>query len=372
MRNCDWTEKVSLLIDGELAAAETNAVETHLGGCLACRAAREDFLLLRRRISSVQPEMNPLAQREALRNILAAARPEASADFATAAPKTERRARFSGLFALPQFGPGLAAASVVLLVCVVAGLLLLRGERRPDQVAGKQQAATPQSSTRAAENGNVPSAAQHGASPDVPAGEREATAAPAPTVELAKFQPKGVGGVKSDKIRPQGVLPGDRGKIKPKGVGTELAKLPREVIDVPFVIPPRVEVEALEFNEAEVAANDVDGPAAPAPSALSTARHAEQAQMLLRSFRNASATEAADLSYERERSQELLYRNIVLRREAARGGKANVEATLGQLETILLDIANLPEKPASEDVRSIKNRMERKNIVAMLQVAARD
>src|ERR671914_1462128 len=72
MRNCDWTEKVSLLIDGELAAEEARAVETHLGDCFACRMAREDFLLLRQRISSYQTDVSLAAQREALQNILAA------------------------------------------------------------------------------------------------------------------------------------------------------------------------------------------------------------------------------------------------------------------------------------------------------------
>jgi hypothetical protein len=185
--------------------------------------------------------------------------------------------------------------------------------------------------------------------------------------EVAKFQPKGPGGGVKDKYRPKGTPGMDRGPA-----GADSAKLPRELIDVPFVIPPRVDVEAREFSEAEVAANDFAAPAAPAPTGLSAARHAEQAQNLLRSFRNASTTGADDLSYERGRSQELLYQNIVLRREAARGGNSNVESTLTQLEPILLDIANLPDKPATEDVRSIKNRMERKNIVAMLQVAARD
>jgi hypothetical protein len=141
---------------------------------------------------------------------------------------------------------------------------------------------------------------------------------------------------------------------------------------VPFVIPPRVDVEAREFSEAEVAANDFGSPTPAPATGLSAARHAEQAQQLLRSFRNAGAGEVADLSYERGRSQELLYQNILLRREAARGGNAAVESTLTQLEPILLDIANLPERPAGDDVRSIRNRMERKNIVAMLQVAARD
>ena len=377
MRNCDWTEKVSLLIDGELAAGEASAVETHMSDCLACRAAREDFLLLRRRISSYQPDVSLAAQREALQNILAAGRAESSnAGFAPAPAPSVRRSRFAELFALPRLNPGLVAASALVLVCLVVGLLMLRDESKPVEVVNNPQPTNaPQSSTAATRNGDAANVVAPVPSPNV---EREAQAAP--TAEVAKIRPKGVGEAALAKgPQPKGAGSTNTGdKYKPKGATgadaarAEVAKLPREITDVPFVIPPRVDVEALEFSQAEGAANDVNGPPAPAPTGLSAARHAEQAQNLLRSFRNASATGSDDLAYERERSQELLYQNIVLRREAARGGKSNVEATLTQLEPILLDIANLPDKPAREDVRSIKNRMERKNIVAMLQIATRD
>jgi hypothetical protein len=104
---------------------------------------------------------------------------------------------------------------------------------------------------------------------------------------------------------------------------------------------------------------------------LRTARHVEQAQLLLRSFRNTRLAEsgpASDIAYDKKRSQKLLYQNIVLRREASKTGDVPVEKLLSSLEPILLDIANLPDRPDRDDVRSIKERMQRKNIVAMLQV----
>jgi hypothetical protein len=102
-----------------------------------------------------------------------------------------------------------------------------------------------------------------------------------------------------------------------------------------------------------------------------TARYVEQAQLLLRSFRNARPNEtgpAFDVAHEKQRSQKLLYQNIVLRREAASTGNVPVEKLLSSLEPILIDIANLPDNPAQDDVRSIRERMQRKNIVAILQV----
>jgi hypothetical protein len=41
---------------------------------------------------------------------------------------------------------------------------------------------------------------------------------------------------------------------------------------------------------------------------------------------------------------------------------------LGSLEPFLLDIANLPDRPSNDDVRSIKERMHKKEIVAALQI----
>ncbi len=104
-----------------------------------------------------------------------------------------------------------------------------------------------------------------------------------------------------------------------------------------------------------------------------TARHVEQAQTVLRSFRNARPGAKGfnpDIAYEKQRSQKLLYRNIVLRREAASDGNLPVEMLLNSLEPILIDIANLPDHPARDDVRSIRERVEKKKLIAMLQLSA--
>jgi hypothetical protein len=41
---------------------------------------------------------------------------------------------------------------------------------------------------------------------------------------------------------------------------------------------------------------------------------------------------------------------------------------LSMMEPYLLDIANLAEKPTSADVRTIKNRIQKEEVVAALQV----
>lgn len=104
---------------------------------------------------------------------------------------------------------------------------------------------------------------------------------------------------------------------------------------------------------------------------VETARHIEHAQMLLRAFRNirdASTQPQSDLSYEKQQSRVLLSKNILLRRDAEAKGNIPVEELLGSLEPFLLDIANLRDRPSNDDVRSIKQRMQKAEIVSALQI----
>ena len=102
-----------------------------------------------------------------------------------------------------------------------------------------------------------------------------------------------------------------------------------------------------------------------------TALHFEKSETLLVAFRNVRLNEpgtATEIGYERKRAQQLVYQNMMLRREADASGDTQVSSLLESLEPILLDIANLPDKARPSDVRTIKDRVERKNIVALLQV----
>ena len=102
-----------------------------------------------------------------------------------------------------------------------------------------------------------------------------------------------------------------------------------------------------------------------------TAMHFEKSEMLLRAFRNVRLNEPgtnSDVSYERKRAQQLVYQNMMLRREADAAGDVQISSLLESLEPILLDIANLPDRPDEDAVRVIRERVERKNIVALLQV----
>ena len=99
-----------------------------------------------------------------------------------------------------------------------------------------------------------------------------------------------------------------------------------------------------------------------------TAMHLEKAQVLLRSFENTSFSRSKELAYEQQESRNLLYRNILLRREAESEENAPVKSLLGNLEPLLLDISNLPAKPSSGDLRSVKVRIRKSEIIVALQV----
>lgn len=129
----------------------------------------------------------------------------------------------------------------------------------------------------------------------------------------------------------------------------------------------------------EEAASTPSGVRVSAPEAagefdFELARHAGRAELLLRSFRNVrpatASARALDVSFEKEQARKLLYRNIALRRAAAERGDPSAAALLNTLEPILLDIANLPGRAKTREVQSIERRMEKKEIVAALQVGA--
>jgi hypothetical protein len=100
-----------------------------------------------------------------------------------------------------------------------------------------------------------------------------------------------------------------------------------------------------------------------------TAMHIEQTENLLRSIRNVPLTdddEEIDVTYDKALSRRLLNENVVLRREAEIKAKFPTKTLLADLEPFLIDIANLPDHARPEEVRAIKERVQKTEIVAAL------
>jgi hypothetical protein len=102
-----------------------------------------------------------------------------------------------------------------------------------------------------------------------------------------------------------------------------------------------------------------------------TARHIERAQTLLLSFKNSSSTDghvSSDVTEDQKRCRAILSSNIVLRKNAEQRGNLPIQELLGSIEPILLDIANLPDRPSAADVRDIQNRIKKNEILVALEV----
>ena len=100
-----------------------------------------------------------------------------------------------------------------------------------------------------------------------------------------------------------------------------------------------------------------------------TAKHIERTQNLLRSIRNfpvPDSDEDIDISYEKALSRRLLNENVVLRRDAEMKAKFPTKTLLADLEPFLIDIANLPDRARPEDLRVVKERVQKTEIVAAL------
>ena len=100
-----------------------------------------------------------------------------------------------------------------------------------------------------------------------------------------------------------------------------------------------------------------------------TAKHIEQTENLLRSIRNytvADGEEEIDVTYDKALSRRLLLDNVVLRRDAEMKAKFPTKTLLADLEPLLIDIANLPDHAKPDEVRAIKDRVQKTEIVAAL------
>jgi hypothetical protein len=345
--SCELTERVSLLLDGELAAEEAGAVERHLALCAECREAHADFLSLRTQLNAYTATLDPQAARRALAEVLAAGR--------DAAPTAQGwRARLSGGFALPRFSPAYAGAFALLVVaCALAFVVYRNTQSEPPSVAR-----------------TTPSPVAQPASKPGPANANSAQ--PAPNTE------RNDGATQSATQTPTVAANSERARRRERAADVARATVNQSRVNVARnrgarslpseLLPENSSVP--QFVNANAAVGTNVARVRPADAETLTASHVEQSELLLRAFRNArlDAPGATDLAYERRRAHQLLYQNMVLRREAESEGNAQLAGLLDSLEPILLDIANLPPRAVVADVRAIQARMERKNLVALLQV----
>lgn len=304
--SCNYTEKVSSLIDGELAPAEAREVERHLLDCAECEQLRADFLNLRSQIASFETSLQPVVQNRALKKIL------------TANHHVPARGFQWG------FGTQAVAFATLLIVGAIIGLILYQTSNNVDPEKQHASVQTPSPAPEAS--------IQKPAESPEPAKEPEA--AKEPEQSVPSKEPK-------ETTPPRQPKPVKRPPAREPKPGEQFASIPAP--------------ERLRSGDAETM----------------TAMHFEKAERLLTAFRNVRLNEpgaATNVGYERKRAKELVYQNMMLRREADAAGDVQIASLLESLQPILLDIANLPARPDQDSVRVIRERVERKNIVALLRV----
>ena len=311
--SCDCTEKVSLLIDGELPENEAREVQRHILQCVDCQLAQTDFLSFRSQIGAYAPQLEPISQREALNRILNRKGEKVRA--------TPARAGWAW-----SFNPRLAAFAAIIVLAAIIGLAIYRYTNRQPSEFMQAQSQKPQkpSAPEAPVEKPSPATEEAGATP---------SASPAPSTTPAPVEPP-----------------------KP-AVRRKRAVLPE---------PPNFASNGSQRNEIIATADVRSG-----DTQTLTAMHFEKSELLLRAFRNVRITGSRnniEVDHERKQARQLVLQNMMLRREADTAGDVQVAALLENLEPILLDIANLPLKPVADDIKVIKERVERKNIVALLQV----
>ncbi len=101
------------------------------------------------------------------------------------------------------------------------------------------------------------------------------------------------------------------------------------------------------------------------------AEHIEQAELLLRAFRNARAAAGEtliDISFEKKLARDMLDQNAALRRDAEPFDHRRVEELLSSLEPFLLDIANLPDRASEDEIGALRSVLGESSIITDLQL----
>ena len=344
----DCLPRIEEYVDGELDGRLMGRVASHLSTCAGCASElaelnreQEIYAHYQREIEVTPAQWN-----------IVQARIEQEKDALLPESRPQLRERLHELFgSRNQFRPAFVAALVLIVIGITTGVIYLTS--RSGQTEFVQSPKQTETQSPAKVKQDPPSESNHSDETIAGTGNQE----------------------QSNSNRQKPVLATSTAATgSQKKTVVIVANPPRP--EKPGV-KPSIPDKPAQFETATSARNNVitnvrqASPEATGDFNFEIARHAERAEMLLRSFRNVrlpAANRALDVSYEKAQSRKLLYQNIALRRDAATRGDQPAMEVLNTLEPILLDIANLPNRAKARDVRSIEQDMKKKEIVATLQV----
>jgi hypothetical protein len=304
MKCDDCINLLEVYLDGEAGERNSVHVQEHLIKCAGCTSAFEALTAENELFARYDRE---LEISPAVWNGVAAR--IATEGNGAGKSKFSFSEWFAGLFAMPSFKFAMPAVAFA-LIAIVVGVAYFRTRPQP----------TPP--------------------PQVASNEKSAPQTPKNSDSQPPVVPVDSGAAKDDK-QPRPILVDARDKRSP-------VKTRREQ-------QPEILFTDAAFSDME---------------AKDTATHLEQAENLLISVRSIELSDddqEVDVSYEKAESRRLLNENIVLRRDAEMAGKFPVKSVLGSLEPFLIDIANLPDKAPAKDLRQIRDRVQKTQIVAELR-----
>jgi hypothetical protein len=369
MRCVDCLPLIEEYFDGEVEERAAEQIRAHLSSCADCSAALDAL--------SFEQETYSRYDRGGL-EVTPALWARVSAEIAREplpqSPVEERpflsrvRECFAAALSTLTARPALASSFALLLIGLTAGSLWLAGVRREPP---------------------------HAVAVNTPASDGERVTAPQPEkVDDEYLNETGIGtllGVEIAAIPREGgretaaASPREKRTPTPKRDGSMSDEEFNRLVSAPSASAQDAGLVNIKYDEREprpedspsyvnIGGGDVALVNTSAqvldPEQKEVARHVEQAQMLLRSIKNARAEggDTVNVAYERQLSRKLLGDNVTLHLDAETRGDKETKQVLDRIEPYLLDIANLDDKASREEVRSIRERIDRKEIIAALQV----
>jgi hypothetical protein len=311
MKCDDCLNSLTEYFDGEASEPAAEQISAHLMTCAGCSsefesltAEQEVFARYDRELSITPAMWSAIQERTANES-------RSSEASTHAQPKLKSLAWLTGLFATPRLGFAFSGAMAVLLAAVMIGFMYLKTHQPP-----------PSSGLATIVNPGTPPPPIYNNGPMAQAKENQ-NGAPV----VASY------------------VPPVKGTLKRNGESRKA--------DDPGVLFKEVAYSDLEERD--------------------TAEHIRQSENLLRTVRSLQSSDESstddseiDVSYEKAMSRRLLNENAVLLQDAEVAGKFPTKELLKDLQPFLSDIANLPDKTTASQLRAIKDRVQKTEIVAAL------
>jgi hypothetical protein len=103
--------------------------------------------------------------------------------------------------------------------------------------------------------------------------------------------------------------------------------------------------------------------------------HLDRAQSILLEISNAEPSTGAgdktvDISREQKRAEELLGANRLYRQTAQKTGDATVASVLGELEPLLVELANSPSEVPASELEALRKRIEARGLLLKIRVVS--